>query len=128
MHLKKKRNGKIKGRSCAGGRPQRKVFTKEEVASPTVATEIVFTTATIDAFENRDVATVDLPGAFLHTEVDPNDDIVHMVLRGELAELMVEVNPSMYQKYVTSDKKGCILLYVDLQKAVYGTLKALLLF
>ena len=89
MHLKKKRNGKIKGRSCADGRPQRKVSTKDEVASPTVATESVFITATIDAFENRDVATVDLPGAFLHTEVDPNDDIVHMVIRGELAELMV---------------------------------------
>ena len=29
-----------------------------------------------------------------------------MVLRGELAELMVKVIPSMYRKYVTSDKKG----------------------
>ena len=80
MHLKKKRNGKIKGRSCADGWPQRKVSTKEEVASLTVATESVFITATIDAFENRDVATVDMPGAFLHTKVDPSDNIVHMVL------------------------------------------------
>ena len=128
MHLKKKRNGKIKGRSCADGRPQRKVVTKDEVASPTVATESIFTTATIDAFENRDVTTVDLPGVFLHTEVDPNGDIVHMVLRGKLAELMVKINPSMYQKYVTSDKNRHTLLYVELQKAVYGTLKALLLF
>ena len=97
----------------------KEVFTKDEVASPTtVATENVFITATIDAFENRDAATVNMPGAFMHTEVDPNDDIVYMVLRGELAELMVKVNPSMYQKYVTSDKKGRILLYVELQKAV----------
>ena len=79
-----------------------------------VATESVFITATIDAFENRDVATVDLPGAFLHTEVDPNDDITHMVLHGELAELMVKVNPLMYQQYVISDKKGWTLLYVEL--------------
>ena len=82
----------------------------------------------IDAFENRDVATVDLPGSYLHTEVDPNDDIVHMVLGREPAEVIMKVNSSMYQKYVTSDKKGWKLLYVELQKAVYRTLKASLLF
>ena len=71
-----------------------------------MATESVFITATIDTFENRDVATVDLLDTFLHTNVDPNDDTVHMVLQEELAELMVKVNPSMYQKYVISDKKG----------------------
>ena len=66
---------------------------------------------------------------FLHTKEDPNNDIVHMVLRGELAKLMVKINPSMYQQYVTSNKKGCKLLYVvELQTAVYGTLKASLLF
>ena len=79
-----------------------------------VATESVFITANIDALENMDVATDDLPGAFLHTEVDPNDDIVHMVLCGELAELMVKLNPLMYQIYVISDKKGWTLLYVEL--------------
>ena len=128
MHLKKKRNGMIKRRSFADGWPQRKVFAKEEVASPTVATDSVFITATIDTFENRDVATVDLPGAFLHTEIDPNDDTVHMVLQGELTELVMKVNPSMYQKYVTSSKKGRQLLYIELQKVVYMTLKASLLF
>ena len=95
MNLNKKRNGQIKGRLCADGRPQRKKSTKEEVASPTVPTEHVSITATIDAFENRDVATVYLLGVFLHTKVDPNDDTIHMVLRGELTELMVKVNPSM---------------------------------
>ena len=85
MDLKKKKNGKIKGRSCADGHPQRKVFTKEEVSSPTVSTESVFVIATIDVFGNRDVAIVDLPCALLHTEGDTNDDIVHMILRGELA-------------------------------------------
>ena len=35
--------------------PPTEVFTKDEVASPTAATESVFITATIDAFENRDV-------------------------------------------------------------------------
>ena len=42
--------------------------------------------------------------------------------------MMVKVNPSMYQKYVTFDKKGHQLLYVELQRTVYGTLKESLLF
>ena len=40
----------------------------------------VFITANIDAFENRDGATVDMPSVFLHIKVDPNDDIVYIVL------------------------------------------------
>ena len=73
MFLKEKQNSKIKRRSCAGGRPQPKVFTKAEVTSPTVATESLFITAIIDAYKNCDVATVNLPGAFMHTDTDPKD-------------------------------------------------------
>ena len=98
IFLKEKRNGKIKGRSCADRRPQQKVFKKEEVASPTVQTESVFITATIDAHEGRDVETVNLPGTFLHTDVDPADETTFIVLRGELAELMERVNPKLYRK------------------------------
>ena len=119
---------KNKGRQSGDGRPQRKDFTREELTFPTVATESVFITATIDAFENRDVATVDLKDAFLYTKVDLNYGALHMVLPGKLTELMVEVNTSMYRKCVISDEKGHKLLYVELQKAPYGTLNASLLF
>ena len=64
-----------------------KNITEEEVTSPTFATESVFITTTIDNFENRDVATVDLPGAFLHTDIDPKDDTINMVLQGEFTKL-----------------------------------------
>ena len=128
IFLKEKSCGKIKGRSCADGRPQRETMTKEETTSPTVMNENVFITATIDAHEGRDVATVDVPGAFLHTDVDPNDETVHMVLRGVLAELMVKVDPKLYTKYVIHDKKGRMVLYVTMQKALYGMLKSALLF
>ena len=73
---------KNKGRSFTDSWPNRKDSTKEEGVSHTVVTESVFITATIGAFENRAVATVDLPGAFLHTNINPNDITVHMVLRG----------------------------------------------
>jgi hypothetical protein len=52
MFLKRKRCGKIKGRSCADGRKQRPHINHADAASPTVATESVFLTAVIDVLEN----------------------------------------------------------------------------
>ena len=43
-----------------------------------------------DAKEGRDVATVDLPGAFMHADMD---DTVHIKLVGKMAELLVMVDP-----------------------------------
>jgi hypothetical protein len=41
---------------------------------------------------------------------------------------MVQVAPSLYRKYVTSNTKGKPILYVQLEKAVYGMMKSALLF
>ena len=43
-----------------------------------------------------------------------------MLLRGRLAEMMVQVDPSMYRKYVTYLSNGQAMLYVRLSKALYG--------
>ena len=43
--------GDIKGKLCADGLPQRQTMKKEDTNLPTVATESVFITSTIDAFE-----------------------------------------------------------------------------
>ena len=56
------------------------------------------------------------------------DDAVYMVMRGELAELMAETAPQIYRQYVTYGKGGKAILYVKLQKALYGCLKSALLF
>ena len=56
MFLKRKRCGKIKGRGCADGRKQRAYTSREDAASPTVATESVFLTTVIDALEGRDAS------------------------------------------------------------------------
>ena len=71
MFLKRKRNGKIKARGCADGRPQRAYIPQEDARAPTVSTEAVFMTAVIDAMENRMVAVVDIPGAFMQADMDP---------------------------------------------------------
>ena len=124
MFLQRKRCGKIKGRGCADGRKQRLFIPKEDSASPTVSTDAVFYTAIIDAIERRAVAVIDIPGAFMHSDMDPN---VHMKLEGLMAELLLEIDPVAYKPYVTYEK-GKPVIYMEMLKALYGTLRAARLF
>ena len=85
----------------------------------------MFIAGVIEAHEERDTATCDIPGAFLHAD---NDETVLMLLRGKLAELLVKVDPKLYRKYVITLRKGILMLYVKLSKALYGMLRSALLF
>jgi hypothetical protein len=53
-----------------GGNTQRDYISKEDASSPTVATESVMLSCIIDDEEERDVAVVDIPNAFLQTRVE----------------------------------------------------------
>ena len=55
------------------------------------------------------------------------DDEVHVVFRGTLADMMVAANPALYRPFVSYDTVK-VVLYVRLQKALYGCLKITLLF
>ena len=55
----------------------------------------------------------DVPSAFVNTEVD--EDVI-MVLKGDLADMMVQIAPETYRKYITTDRKGTRIIYVKLQK------------
>jgi hypothetical protein len=124
MFLTKKRCGRIKARGCADSRKQRETTSKADASAPTVSIEAVMLSAVIDATEGRDVATVDIPGAFMQADID---EIVHVKFEGEIAEMLVKLDPKLYRKYVR-DENGKTVLYVELLKALYGTLKAALLF
>ncbi len=110
---------------CINGAPQQAYIPKEEAALPTVSTESTFITAAIVASKRRKVRCYDIPSAFMNTAID--EDVL-MVVKGELAEMMVQIAPQVYRKYVTMDKKGTPILYVKLQKALYGLMRASLLF
>jgi hypothetical protein len=125
MFLMEKRTGEVKARACANGSVQWTHVAKEEAAAPTVTSEAIFIQSTIFAHENRDVATCDIPGAFLQAD---NPDYVLMRLDGVLADLMVKVDPKFYRRYITTNAKGKPVLYVQLEKAVYGMMKSALLF
>ena len=73
IFLVEKRDGTVKARTCANGSTQRVYTTKEEAASPTVMVESILLTATIEAKENRDVMTADIPNAFIQTDMESVD-------------------------------------------------------
>ena len=89
-----------------------------------MAIESLMLSCVIDAHEGRDVATVDIPGAFMQADMD---ELVHMRLEGTMAELLVKLDPAMYRKYIILEN-GKKVLYVELKKALYGTIRAALLF
>jgi len=51
-----------------------------------------------------------------------------MIMRGRLAELLVQVAPEIYSKFVTINKSGQTVLFVKLKNALYGLMRAALLF
>ena len=54
-----------------------------------ISIESLFLTCVIDAMENRCVATCDIPGAFMHADMD---EVVHVKLEGEIAKLLLKVD------------------------------------
>jgi hypothetical protein len=78
----------------------------------------------IDAKEKRDVATCDVEGAYLHADMD---ELVVMVVEGNMVDYLVQANPGRYEPFVTYTQDGKKLLYVELLKALYGCVKSALL-
>ena len=115
---------KIKGWGCADGWKQQAHITKEQSTSPTISTKAVFLTADVDAWENRKVAVLDVPGAFMQVDMDK---LVHVCFHGEMVNKLLEIDHELYSSYVT-EEQGEKVMYVELLKALYGTLRAAWLF
>jgi hypothetical protein len=120
--IKEKRCRRIKGRTCADGRPQRSLYRKDETTSPTVSTDALLISIMIDALEQRDVATADIVGAYLNADMD---DFVLLRLTGSAVDILCSVSPG-YKAFVTREGNTKVL-YVRLAKALYGCVKSALL-
>ena len=81
-------------------------------------------TCIITALEKRDVVTTDIPGAFMQADMD---EIINMKIDGKMAQLMTKIDPKKYEKYRVMEEVK-LVIYVRILKALYGTLKAALLF
>ena len=63
----------------------------ESVAFPTVSLEPLFTTLVIDVYEERNIATFDIPGAYLHAKM-PADKNLILKLRGHFVDIICDIN------------------------------------
>jgi Reverse transcriptase (RNA-dependent DNA polymerase) len=99
---------KFKSRIVAGGHLQdRDIY--DNGSSPSVSTTGVFIVAAIAAKEDRAVATIDFPGAFLNIDMPLNRDHKY------LTNVLTSLHPS-YKKFVNANGT-CV---IKLKKALYG--------
>ena len=115
-------NPVIKGRSVYNGRVQRGFYSKEETASPTISQDAFFLTSLIDTIEDRDIAITDIKGAYLNAKMK---DTVFMKITGPEIDLFIEIDPKL-EEFVTQEN-GKRILYVQLNKALYGCVQSALL-
>ena len=109
---------KYKARLVAGGDQQDKEL-YEDLSSPTVATSSVLTISAIAAAEGRKVMVIDIGGAFLNSDISSTGVLVHMRLDKLMTSILVEIDPS-FSIFVEEDGSS----YVQLDKALYGTVEA----
>jgi hypothetical protein len=128
MFMKMKDLGEIKGRTVAGGNKQWGYIYKEELSLPTVANESVILTAVVDAQEEQETATLDVPNAFIQTFITDKSKQVVVCIWGMLVDILVKIAPEVYSDYVTTDRKGNKQILVECLNALYGTMVAALLF
>ncbi len=113
--IKEKRDGRIKGRTVADGRPQWSLYDKSETASPTVSIDALMLSLMIDAKEGCNVAMADVAGAYLKVDMD---DFVIMKFTGKAVRIMCKMN-SDYEQFVTTNRNGQEVLYVITQGTLW---------
>jgi hypothetical protein len=131
IFLVEKRDLTVKARMCANGSTQREYMERDDASSPTVMCESILITAGIEAKQRRDVMTCDIPNAFVQTDI-PTEKLekgkrIIMKIRGALVDILVEMNPEKYTKFVTCEN-GKRVIYVMMLKALYGMLESSLLY
>ena len=119
-----KRDGRLKGRSCANGSKQRSYLSEYDlVASSTVSLEGIITSFLIGAYEGRNYMSFDVPGAFLQADM-PDDKLVLLKFKGRMAYMLADVNEKYREHLVKED--GKTVLYVKLIRAIYGCIESAL--
>ena len=110
---------KIKARLVAGGHMQdRETLDPEMISSTTLRTASYQIILNLTALEDNELSIIDIRSAYLQADL-PKDLVIHMVLRKEIADIVLRVDPSA-KDFV--DDKGCI--YVRLIKALYGLVQS----
>ena len=91
----------------------------KQLVQPATMTESVMITATIDAKQNRDVMTADIPNAFVQVDIDEKEkgERIIMKIRGLIVNMLTELSPETNEKYVVYEGNNKVL-YVRMIKAL----------
>jgi len=79
----------------------------------------------IDTQEGQYVVVTDLLGAFLHMDMEQDNQ---MHLKGTIAALIVKLEPILYRKFIWRNRQGKPMLNVKLKRALYRMLQVALIF
>ena len=90
--------------------------------------EVVLLSCVINAQEHRDIATIDIPNAFIQTRVEKIKDMATIIVRGALVNVLVDISPDIYGPYVSTDKKGVKTMVLRKYNAIYVTVIESLLY
>ena len=112
---------------CANGSTQRVYIFRKNATSRTASSESMITIGVIDAKHKIDVMTLDVPNAFLQTEIALDRDKIILKIREQLVDIIIEICPGVCDKYVQY-KGGQNILYIPMIKALYGILVSLILY
>ena len=112
MLLTEKRDDSVKAHIYVDGSKQE--IDKSEVLAPIKSTDALFITLVVDADEGRDVATIDIPGAFLQTAAKSGNYIKFTLA---IIDILCQLNPRFYTQYVVLEN-GRKVLYTEAHNAV----------
>ena len=114
---KKKIDETIKGGPYESGSKQRQYLSEEEsIASPTLSVEKLLFILVIYPYEERDFATFDVPGAYLHADIIMGKTII-LKLWGIFVDIMCDINPE--HKAKVRYKRFKKVLYLCVLRAIY---------
>ena len=92
IFLTEKRDRTTKGRMHANGNTKISCVPKEEASRPMATNEYVLITSMIDVKQERDVASMEIPNAFVQTKVQQGDERIIMKIRGALVDMLQEID------------------------------------
>ena len=87
----------------------------DEVTSPTISMEGTLLTTVIEAQEGQDIATCNIPNAFVQTHVEEKDkdgNLSIMKIMGVCVDILCEIDP-IYRDYMVT-KHNQKVLYVHI--------------
>jgi hypothetical protein len=98
---------------------------KDDAPSPIAITESIIITAVINAKQERLIMIADFPSPFVRTEIGHQE--IGQRICVTIVDILIELSPETYASNVVYDGKSK-MLYVQMEKALYGMLLSSLLY